>query len=325
MVPLYHPVRLVAEIGMTQALLGERFLLGIGSGYQPYEFERFGADLAESKERLDEFLALMDRAYAGETFSFDGAFTALPETSISTRAPGGVPPIWVAGDSETTHRLSARRGFVPIITGRSQGAAYLAEQRQRIDAAYEAEGLRAREHGLGVLRFVCVTESDEETRDYLVNARQQARFAAALRNRQEAMDGGMLVEKPASRARRRWTRWRRTCRWAMPPRSQQRLTADIRASGASHMMLNIQAAGSTMVQAERTIAAHSPARSGRRSNVPWRRIPAPRADPQALPAASAGAPMRAASEAARKGSIAPSSTASGLLLSTPVRRSLTMR
>ena len=35
----------------------------------------------------------------------------------------------------------------------------------------------------------------------------------------------------------------------------ERLTADIRASGASHMMLNIQAAGSTMVQAERTISA----------------------------------------------------------------------
>ena len=34
-----------------------------------------------------------------------------------------------------------------------------------------------------------------------------------------------------------------------------RLVADIRASGASHMMLNIQAAGSTMPQAERTIRA----------------------------------------------------------------------
>ena len=254
-VPLYHPVRLLAEIGMTQALLGEnRFLLGLGSGYQPYEFERFGADLGDSKARLDEFLALMDRAYAGETFSFDGDFTALPETSISTRPPEGVPPIWIAGDSESTHRLAARRGFVPIITGRWFGADYLAEQRERIDASYAAEGRGGAQHELGILRFVCVTESDEETRDYLVNARQQMRFAAALRNRQEAMDGGMLVERPFS---------------GEPPLEEMaaslpvgdaatvaaRLTADIRASGASHMMLNIQAAGSTMVQAERTIRA----------------------------------------------------------------------
>ncbi len=254
-VPLYHPVRLLAEIGMTQALLGEdRFLLGLGSGYQPYEFERFGADLGDSKARLDEFLALMDRAYSGETFTFDGDFTTLPETSISTRPPGGVPQIWIAGDSESTHKLAARQGFVPIITGRWFGADYLAEQRERIDASYAAEGLGGEKHELGILRFVCVTESDEETRDYLVNARQQMRFAAALRHRQEAMDGGMLVERPFS---------------GEPPLEEMaaslpvgdaatvatRLTADIRASGASHMMLNIQAAGSTMVQAERTIRA----------------------------------------------------------------------
>ena len=192
-VPLYHPVRLLAEIGMTQALLGEeRFLLGLGSGYQPYEFERFDADLGQSKAELEEFLALMERAYANETFTFDGDFTALPETNISTRPPGGVPPIWVAGDSESTHRLAAQRGFVPIITGRWFGADYLAEQRARIDASYAAEGMGGQKHELGILRFVCVTESDEETRDYLVNARQQMRFAAALRNRQEAMEGGML-------------------------------------------------------------------------------------------------------------------------------------
>ena len=254
-VPLYHPVRLLAEIGMTQALLGEdRFLLGLGSGYQPYEFERFGADLGDSKARLDEFLALMDRAYAGETFSFDGDFTALPETSISTRPLDGVPPIWIAGDSESTHRLAARRGFVPIITGRWFGADYLAEQRERIDASYAAEGFCGQSHELGILRFVCVTESDEETLDYLVNARQQMRFAAALRNRQEAMDGGMLIEKPFS-GEPTLEEMAASLPVGDAATVAARLTADIRASGASHMMLNIQAAGSTMAQAERTIRA----------------------------------------------------------------------
>ena len=253
-VPLYHPVRLVAEIGMIQALLGERFLLGLGSGYQPYEFERFGADLAESKERLEEFLALMDCAYAEETFAFDGAFTALPESSISTRAPDGVPPIWIAGDSEATHRLAARRGFVPIITGRAQGADYLAEQRERIDAAYAAEGMAGRKHELGVLRFACVTESDEETRDYLVNARQQMRFAAALRNRQEAMAGGMLIERPAP-GEASLEQMAAVLPVGDAATVAERLAADIRASGASHIMLNVQTSGSTMTQAERTIAA----------------------------------------------------------------------
>ena len=253
-VPLYHPVRLVAEIGMTQALCGDRFLLGLGSGYQPYEFERFGADLGDSKARLEEFLALMEQAYAGETFSFDGAYTALPETSISTRAPTGVPPIWIAGDSESTHKLAARRGFVPIITGRWFGADYLVEQRERIDASYAAEGLGGGKHELGVLRFACVTESDEETRDYLANARQQMRFAAALRNRQEAMESGMLVERPVA-GEPTLDEMADSLPVGNAATVAARLAADIRASGATHMMLNVQAAGSTMAQAERTIAA----------------------------------------------------------------------
>ena len=42
--PLYQPVRLISEIGMVDALTHGRLVLGVGSGYQPYEFERFGED-----------------------------------------------------------------------------------------------------------------------------------------------------------------------------------------------------------------------------------------------------------------------------------------
>ncbi len=251
-IPLYNPVRLLAEIGMTAALCGDRLQLGIGSGYQPYEFERFGADLAESKDRLDEFLLLMDRAFDEETFRFDGRFTALPETGISTRPENGPPPIWIAGDSEETHRLAARRGFVPIVTGRTHGSEYLRMQRARVDSAFAKEGRTDGERPLGVLRFACVTESDAETRDYLVNARQQARYAAALRNRAEAMDGGMLIEKPIP-GETPLDEMAQNLPVGDPATVAARLAADIRESRATHVMLNIQAAGSTLAQARRTI------------------------------------------------------------------------
>ncbi|MGB9648021.1 MAG: LLM class flavin-dependent oxidoreductase [Stellaceae bacterium] len=43
--PLYNPARLVAEIATADALSNGRLMLGIGAGYQPYEFERFGIDI----------------------------------------------------------------------------------------------------------------------------------------------------------------------------------------------------------------------------------------------------------------------------------------
>jgi alkanesulfonate monooxygenase SsuD/methylene tetrahydromethanopterin reductase-like flavin-dependent oxidoreductase (luciferase family) len=252
-VPLYHPLRLLAEIGLVTALCGPRFLLGLGSGYQPFEFDRLGVDLGEAKERLDEFLALMDRAFAGESFGFQGRFTSVAQASLSTRPPGGPPPIWIAGDSEATHRLAARRGYVPIITGRAQGADYLAAQRARINSAYAAEGLEGRANPLGILRFCCVTESRAETEAYLRAARHQLRLALALRSRQEQLDGGLLIERPAA-GEASLEEMARNLAVGDAETVTARLLADLEASRASHLMLNIQTIGSTMAQAERTVA-----------------------------------------------------------------------
>jgi alkanesulfonate monooxygenase SsuD/methylene tetrahydromethanopterin reductase-like flavin-dependent oxidoreductase (luciferase family) len=252
-VPLYHPMRLLAEIGMVSGLCEGRLRLGIGSGYQPFEFERFGADLDNSKVELDEFIALMDTAYASETFSFDGAVTSVPETSISTRPPK-LPPIWIAGDSPATHRLAARRGYTPIITGRWSGPDYLAEMRARIDTSYAEEGLANTAHPMGILRFACVTENDTETETYLENTRFQLRLAAGLRNRQEAMDGGLMVEHPVA-GEPSLDEMANNLAVGDAETVAARLTADIKASGASHVMLNIQAGNSTVAQARRTMDA----------------------------------------------------------------------
>ena len=250
-VPLYNPVRLLAEIGLVAALCGDRFQLGIGSGYQPFEFNRYGADLGESKDRLDEFLALMDRSFGSETFTFDGRFTTVPPASISTRPTLGPPPIWIAGDSEATHRLAARRGFTPFITGRGQGAGYLAEQRARIEAAFAKEG-REGALKLGVLRFCCVTESRAETEAYLIAARHQLRLASALRNQKQDMDGGMLIERPVE-GEVSLEDMARNLPVGDVETVTTRLIADLKASKASHVMLNIPTLGSTVAQAQRTI------------------------------------------------------------------------
>ena len=70
--PLYQPVRLISEIGMVDALTHGRLVLGIGSGYQPYEFERFGEDLEDSVPKLIEFMEMLELAFTRDTFSYNG-------------------------------------------------------------------------------------------------------------------------------------------------------------------------------------------------------------------------------------------------------------
>src|SRR5882672_6271573 len=62
--PLYNPARLAAEIATADALSNGRLMLGIGAGHQPYEFERFGVDIAQQLEMTVEFFDILDLAFS---------------------------------------------------------------------------------------------------------------------------------------------------------------------------------------------------------------------------------------------------------------------
>src|SRR5262249_13460301 len=61
--PLYNPARLAAEVATADALSNGRLMLGIGAGYQPYEFERFGVDITRNLEMTDELYIILDLAF----------------------------------------------------------------------------------------------------------------------------------------------------------------------------------------------------------------------------------------------------------------------
>ena len=76
-VPLHHPLIIAEEIATLDVLAGGRFDIGLGRGYQQYEFERFGLDLDTARER--EGISLPDAVWTqlrelGERFQ-----VALPD------------------------------------------------------------------------------------------------------------------------------------------------------------------------------------------------------------------------------------------------------
>src|SRR5262245_10152520 len=50
-VPLHHPLVIAEEIATLDLLAGGRVDVGLGRGYQPYELERLGTDLARGRAR----------------------------------------------------------------------------------------------------------------------------------------------------------------------------------------------------------------------------------------------------------------------------------
>src|SRR5580765_5620165 len=71
-VPLHHPLVIAEEIATLDLLAGGRVDIGLGRGYQHYEFERFGLELESSRARWEEAVDIILKAFRGQPFSYDG-------------------------------------------------------------------------------------------------------------------------------------------------------------------------------------------------------------------------------------------------------------
>ena len=171
-------------------------MLGIGAGYQPYEFERFGVDINANLEMTEEFCDILDRAFTQDFFSYNGKHYQLPQTYIPARPVQKPLPIYVAGHTEAMFRSAARHGYRVLSSGRVGGAALLAEQYHVIKDAFAAEGVPLADAHITVNRFCHITDSKEEGLSFAENARYQSRLASSLRRRQEVMQGTVLVDVP---------------------------------------------------------------------------------------------------------------------------------
>jgi alkanesulfonate monooxygenase SsuD/methylene tetrahydromethanopterin reductase-like flavin-dependent oxidoreductase (luciferase family) len=250
--PLYNPARLVAEIATVDALTNGRLMLGVGSGYQPYEFERFGEDLAESAKMTEEMLDIIELGLTRDFFTYEGAHYTLPKTHIAARPVQKKIPIYVAGHSVPLFRLAARHGYKPLSSGRTEALPWLIEQRRDCDEAYKAEGKPVEQAELSLLRFCCITDSREEALRYAENARYQTRLASGLRRREEVMEGTMLVDRPYPNEPPL-----ETLVDNMPIGSVERvaetLIAEIRACKPAHICFNFQCGNEPITAAMRSM------------------------------------------------------------------------
>ena len=181
---------------MVSAMSQGRLVLGIGSGYQPYEFDRFDEDLEHSTEKLIEFMEMMQLAFENETFSFNGQHFKIPDTHITTRPEAGMPDVWVAGDNPMLGTFAARKGYASMVTPRHFTPALLKAARSGIEERYRDAGVDPARLRLGVLRHVCVTDDKAEAMHFLDHVRHQIRVSQALRRREELLDGSMIIERP---------------------------------------------------------------------------------------------------------------------------------
>jgi alkanesulfonate monooxygenase SsuD/methylene tetrahydromethanopterin reductase-like flavin-dependent oxidoreductase (luciferase family) len=196
--PLYAPARLLAEIAMVDEMSNGRLELGIGSGYQAYEFDRFGADLANSKERTMEIVDLIERGLTEDVFAYDGTFYKQPKTAISIRpVQKPHPPIWFASNDPTFIRRAVASGYTIFTSGLLGSNNRLARTREFMDSVVKEAGHDPAKLRVAVLRFAFVTDDKKEAQHYTDCARYQQRLAVSLKSRKETVVDNYMIEEKA--------------------------------------------------------------------------------------------------------------------------------
>ena len=108
--PLHHPVHVAERIATLDILSHGRLEVGIGRGFSPREYGIFGADMAASRERVDESLEILDRAFRRRPVTFSGRHYRLDAVDIVPHVVQEPhPPLWTAAVSPDTFEWAAAR------------------------------------------------------------------------------------------------------------------------------------------------------------------------------------------------------------------------
>jgi len=195
--PLYDPVRLVQEIGLLDIQSGGRAVIGIGSGYQKYEFDRYHQKLSEKSEVSMEVWDIIEMAMATGVVEYSGKHFQIPHSPIAVRPlQQPMPEIYVTGLEPAVLQRTARGGHVPFITAGWRGMPLLRDMHKHVKAQFAAAGVPPERMPLGVQQYIFVTDDKTEALDIAERARAVARTVTMMRAGDPVLAGHFIQAPP---------------------------------------------------------------------------------------------------------------------------------
>ncbi|MEM8704910.1 MAG: LLM class flavin-dependent oxidoreductase [Actinomycetota bacterium] len=134
--PLHDMRTFAGEVIVADTLTDGRMMLGVGRGAFPYEMERLGVPMDETRARFDESLDVLTTLLTEEEVEWHGEYYDFEPLTVMPRpvTPGG-PPIMMAVLNPEGIRACTKRGFHIQTTPLSGDAALF---RSQVDAFTEA-------------------------------------------------------------------------------------------------------------------------------------------------------------------------------------------
>lgn len=164
LLPLYHPMRLIEEVAMLDALSGGRFQLGVGRGVSPIEMGFYGIDMERQRAIYDETLEVLLKGLSSDRLNHQGQFYTFDDVPMTMRPiQRPHPPLWYGAGSPESIIWAAHNG-VNIVS------LALGDRVQQVSGLFRKEwaasgGAPDNLPLVGISRHIVVADSDGEARD----------------------------------------------------------------------------------------------------------------------------------------------------------------
>jgi alkanesulfonate monooxygenase SsuD/methylene tetrahydromethanopterin reductase-like flavin-dependent oxidoreductase (luciferase family) len=115
--PLCHPIRTAEEAATVDQISQGRLDFGVGRSGFPRAYSGYGVRYDESRDRFQESLDIILKAWTQEGFSHSGKYFTVDNLTVVPRPyQKPHPPIWVAATTQDTFPMVGHMGF-SLVTG----------------------------------------------------------------------------------------------------------------------------------------------------------------------------------------------------------------
>ena len=167
--PFYEPLRLVQDICMADQLTNGRLVLGLGTGYQPREFAKFGFEI---NDRLQRGLEVWDVIHQGVTqgrIDYHGDHVQIADAALSIAPVQETIRTFAVGNAPEMRQRMVERGATPLTSSALAPTSLLATLRGLYKETRAENGLTGDDFPFAVQRYVYVAE---DRNDALMAAEQ---------------------------------------------------------------------------------------------------------------------------------------------------------
>ena len=196
--PLYNPLRVAQEIAVADTQCEGRLIIGMGTGYQQYEFDRYHVSMGEKVEIFIEYWDVIEQALVNGEVDYQGKYVNVPKTSFAiSTLQKPLPQIFVTSSHPKLLDRFKKWKATPFIAASTLGSPVLYKMADGLNKAWESIGEDASTKPLAIMQYVCITDSRSEALEVADRARYVGRMAHHLRQAELPLDQNGYIRDEA--------------------------------------------------------------------------------------------------------------------------------